>query len=84
MTVYSIGVIIHATMYIKAENPEEAYAKARDMRDTVLELAEDDTTSPPISGKKYDDPDLPEISLSPAMTVADPEPMEFMEEADGE
>ncbi len=70
--IYSIGLTVYATAYIRASTPEEAQDIARDLRDTSLEVA-DAGGETPICGLKFDDPRLPDVSLSPAMTLADPQ-----------
>lgn len=67
--VYSVEVLICATAYISAESPEEA---ARIATENFREH-EDASTSDrsffgdvPVSGATFDD--LPDVSLSPAMT----------------
>ncbi|CAA2141403.1 hypothetical protein [Hyphomicrobium sp. ghe19] len=72
MNIYSIDVPIWATVYVKAESEEEAKAKMlAAAKDRSFEFDNDDDPDLPISGKQFDDPDLPEVSLSPAMTLAD-------------
>ena len=68
MNVYQVEVTIHATAYIKANTPEEAIAKAKELEDRSPEILDADGDVP-ISGARYDDPDLPDVSLSPAMTI---------------
>ena len=73
MKLYSIDVKIYGTAYIKADSPEHALEIAENLKneciytDTSFEGVE-------ISGAKFDDPDLPEVSLSPAMTIHGPDP----------
>lgn len=67
-SVYSINVMIIGTAYIKAGSEAEAIATAaRYVRDEPGLEVEDDEQM--VSGRRYDDPDLPEFSLSPAMTL---------------
>jgi hypothetical protein len=69
--VYSADVLIYATVYIRADSPEEAkelYSK--EFRGQALELLTDDYQ---ISNRQFDDPNLPDISLSPAMTICEDE-----------
>lgn len=66
MNLYSVELRLAATAYVKAESPEEALERAKTLIGDPLELESDDET---ISGRKYDDPELPEVSLSPAMTI---------------
>lgn len=71
MNVYSIDVMICATAYIKAETEAEAQAIALGLKDSALELYEQEGEVP-ISGKDLDNPDLPDVSFSPAMSVKGP------------
>lgn len=71
MKLWSIDIKICATAYIKAETEEEAMKIANDLKNNGLELDEQDGETP-ISCKQYSDPDLPDVSLSPAMTLYGP------------
>jgi hypothetical protein len=71
MKLYSIEIQICATAYIKAESAEEAMKIAKELKGDILEIDEQDGELP-ISGREYDNPNLPDISLSPAMTVEGP------------
>ena len=68
--VFSVDVMIFATAYIKAESAEEAAQILADM-DTGLEFRDGQEIAPglEISGERFDSEDLPEFSLSPAMTA---------------
>lgn len=72
MKVYSVDVPIIATLYVKAESREAAVEKAAKVKGLCLEVRQDETQEVPISGRKYDDPKLPETSFSPAMTIQQP------------
>ncbi len=72
MPVYSIAVTIYGTAYIRAETPKDAFEKAASLENTLLEVS-DAGSEVAISGAKLSDPALPEISLSPAMTVIGPD-----------
>lgn len=67
MKVYSIDLVVAATAYIKAENEEEAIAKIREFADG--ELMVEGTM---ISDAQFRSPNLPDVSLSPAMTIHGP------------
>jgi hypothetical protein len=69
--IYRIDMMVAATAYIRANSEDEALQLARAMRDDTLEVA-DAGSEVPISGARFDDPDLPDVSLSPAMTVRGP------------
>jgi hypothetical protein len=72
MPIYSVEMNVLATLYIRAATPEEAARIAREQVDTSIEVGERDAGGGelPVSGASYDDPDLPDVSLSPAMTIA--------------
>jgi hypothetical protein len=68
VNLYSIDIKVVATAYVKANSEEEAREKAKGLHMDGLEVSGD----PLISERRYDDPELPEISLSPAMTIYEP------------
>ena len=72
MNVYSIDIMFAATAYIKADNEAEAFAIAKALKNTARHFVEDDDMDLPINGRQFDDPDLPEVSMSPAMTCYGP------------
>jgi hypothetical protein len=75
MNVYSIDIKICATAYIKAKSEEEAleFAKREFHSDCGMELPDDlHWLEVPITGMSYDHPDLPDVSLSPAMSFHGP------------
>ncbi|MFB2553934.1 hypothetical protein [Ensifer soli] len=70
--IYSADIMICATVYVRAATREQALQSIANM-DRGLELREGGI----ISGRGYDDPRLPDLSLSPAMTVYPPSPSEI-------
>lgn len=72
MNLYSIDIKIAATVYIKAETKKAALTKAKTLVHDEIEVIEDPTSELPIVGYRFDSEDLPEISLSPAMTLRGP------------
>lgn len=69
--VYRIDVKICATAYIRANSEEEALAKVKQREMSTLLAPEgpfDTDDEIEISEREYGDPNLPEFSLSPAMT----------------
>jgi hypothetical protein len=96
MAVWNLDLKVYATAYVTADTAEEALAKLRkhfQMADGTpletldLEVGEGEAQDFEISGTSFDDPDLPEICLSPAMTVYAPEPnaeMQFVDEGGDE
>lgn len=66
--VYAQEVWICATAYVKATSPEEADRRIAscEMTEIALGLQQPDI---PVSDTQLDDPDLPELSLSPCATV---------------
>lgn len=82
MKLYTLDMQICATAYIKADSPEEALTKANQwLADAQLEVAgvDGDTI---INGLRLDDPELPEVSISPAMTILGPFEGDIPEETD--
>ena len=78
---YRVDVQIYATAYIKASSAAEARTIAKNLKDETLEVVCMDGDLP-ISGRRYDDPLLPDVSLSPAMTVVGPASDDMVERAD--
>lgn len=77
MPVYRIEVAIQATAYVKAEDAEQAQTMMAELDGETFELSRRDmvlTEQLSVSGRQYDDPELPAISLSPAMTLRVVEP----------
>jgi hypothetical protein len=75
MGVYRIEVVVHATAYVKAASEVDAVKKLRRLDQTGFELTNRDmqlTDNLWVSGRRYNDPALPVISLSPAMTFRVP------------
>lgn len=76
MKIYGINIDIVATAYIRANSPEEAMKIAVGLRlscPTILgRNANGHDGEVEISGMQYDNPNLPDISLSPAMTINGP------------
>lgn len=73
MAVFSIDIPVYATFYIRADDEEEARKIAADLKGDAIELRVDEDADIPISQRQFYDPDLPELSMSPAMTVGDVE-----------
>lgn len=70
---FSMGVTIHATAYVLADSEEEAVAKCREAcMDSAIYLSDrrQEAGDMIITGETYS-PDMPEVSLSPAMTVGE-------------
>jgi hypothetical protein len=85
MPVYRIDVQIAGTAYIKADSEAEAAEKAKTLNDTTLMLQNvlaEGENEVPISGRQFNDPDLPEISLSPAMSCHGVWPGATLEDVD--
>lgn len=74
MKLFSIGLTVYATAYIRAENAEEARDKARQLRNLSIEVPPGKRGDVMISGLPFDHPDLPDLSVSPAMTTGEEEP----------
>lgn len=69
MTVYSVPITIYATAYVKADSEEAALANARELKNWSIEVDPQGL----FCGLAFDNPALPDMSLSPAMTIADVE-----------
>jgi hypothetical protein len=65
---YSIDLKVCATAYIKADNAAEAMEKARKLNRRSV-FADGTEIDIPVSEVEYANPDLPEISVAPAMTI---------------
>lgn len=68
--VYSIQFEVAATAYIRADNAADAKQIALKLQGLGLEV-KDAGGDVEISGLAFDDPALPAVSLSPAMTMGD-------------
>ena len=69
-TVWRLEVTINATMYVKAGTAEDAVRMAREQDETSIELSDWHLAyGVPFSSEGYNSPALPDISLSPAMTL---------------
>ncbi|RUU76133.1 hypothetical protein [Mesorhizobium sp. M7A.F.Ca.MR.362.00.0.0] len=60
-SIYRVDVMICGTAYIKASS--------REVAQLILDDHKIEETGPLISEHRFDDPKLPEFSLSPAMTL---------------
>ncbi|MBY0560148.1 hypothetical protein [Hyphomicrobium sp.] len=67
MNVYSVDVKICATAYVKANSEEEALAYVKGLDGQALETT-GSVGDVEVSGLSLTSPDLPDVSLSPAMT----------------
>lgn len=74
MPLYSIDIPVFATAYVKAADEEEALKQAIALGNSGLELPEVWEGEVPIFGKRFDHPDMPDVSLSPAMTIGEMAP----------
>ncbi len=81
MPLYRCDVQIAGTAYIRADTVQEATRMAKRLKDRSPQI-EDSDGDVPISGLAYDNPDLPDLSLSPAMTIHGIWPGEFPSLAD--
>ncbi len=84
MPVYRADVHICGTAYIRAANKREAQRLLRRLKMTALhvENAKDEPSEVSISGLTFDSPSLPQISLSPAMTIHGKWPGELLEDVE--
>lgn len=68
MKLFEIDVTVYGTAYVRAESADDAVRMAHSrLHERGIEVMDSEL----ISGKQFDDPDLPEVSLSPAMTIAE-------------
>lgn len=68
MNLYQVELKIFATAYIKASSEDEAIAAAKELQGQSPAIA-DSEGDIPISGLAFNDPELPDVSISPAMTI---------------
>ena len=71
MKLFSIPITIYATAYVKADDAETAYSRARELSNSAIEIVGDSRDL--FCGLAFDNPCLPDMSLSPAITIADAE-----------
>jgi hypothetical protein len=69
MKVYKCEVPVHATAYVKARDRRSAMRKLRSKLEGQILEVEVTEGYVEVSGAPYDSPDLPELSLTPAMTI---------------
>lgn len=81
MNIYSIDVQVCATAYIRANNEKEARKVAEGLQDSSPDIL-DAGGDVEVSGLAFDNPDLPDVSLSPAMTIHGVWPGAEVERAD--
>ena len=75
MDVRSCDIIIHATVYIRCESEEEFKQKAAALEGEFIYFPDKDIfvgEGIATSGRQFGDPDLPVVTLSPAMTIGKP------------
>lgn len=68
MSIYRIEAQAAVTLYVRARNKAEALRLAHDTRGGCA-FADASDQGVAFSGLQFDDPDLPIISLSPALTI---------------
>lgn len=77
LRVFSQDIRIVGTVYVKAISAAEARKKVKELQGDGIEVV-----GAMISGLQFDDENLPDISLSPAMTLYNPTGnVEFCENA---
>ncbi len=74
MPIYRSDVRCYASLYIRAASEEEAVAIAKDCNLDTLNLVSGEIE---VSELSFDDPDLPDLSASPVITI----PLDGTEEA---
>lgn len=87
VNLYSVDVRFYATAYIKADSEKEALEIAKTLHMESIELPNGDFGGGmEVSGEDYNS-DMPDVSLSPAMTCYGPDDetsAEFVQELDEE
>lgn len=78
MKVFSVPITIYATAYVKADSAAAAHSKAREMTNGAVEIMGDSRDL--FCGLAFDNPCLPDMSLSPAITIGGVETIEHVEE----
>jgi hypothetical protein len=74
MPIYRQDIKLYATVYVRADDADDAAGKIAGLHLQALEFFDDaGANDVPISDKGYTDPELPDISLSPAMTIHGPD-----------
>ncbi|NEI71013.1 hypothetical protein GR212_15650 [Rhizobium lusitanum] len=69
MPVFQTDVLICTVAYVKAKSKSEAYRKLIAHDETSVEFRNQVINEIEVSGLPIDSPDLPELSISPYMTV---------------
>ena len=69
MPFFQADVLICTTAYVKAKSKSEAYRKLITHDETSVEFRNQVINEIEVSGLPIDSPDLPELSISPYMTV---------------
>lgn len=70
MNVYSRDIMICATVYVKASSAEAAEKAIRGIEGKMFAAGRTNFESEvPVFGDRFDSPDMPKVSLSPAMTI---------------
>ncbi len=72
MPIFRIDTVIYASLYVRADDAPQAARRAKALANRVLDVADTGGSEVPISGCRFDDPELPDLSLAPAMTVIGP------------
>lgn len=72
MNVYSIDIRVAATAYVKADTEADALRKVATIHGDCLNVHNPVESEVEISSAMLDDPELPEVSISPVMTVWGP------------
>lgn len=69
--IYSVNVMICATIYVVAESEDDATQQVQAFHMDGGTLSNDDEIidGVPVSGMEFNNPNFPEISMSPAVTV---------------
>ena len=66
---YSCDLRVWCTAYVKAKDKAEALEKIKDMIGFTVQFTNGGESNVEVSGARFDDPDLPEASISPVGTI---------------
>lgn len=69
MKIFRVGITIHGTAYIRANSEARARELAEGLEGVGIEVHDSWDGDVIITGLPFDDPELPDVSLSPAMTI---------------
>ncbi len=72
MPLFRVDIVLYASLYVRADGQAQAAQQAKSLANRVLVVADAGGSEVPISACRFNDPDLPDLSLAPAMTIIGP------------